>query len=553
MAAREQWGSSLGFVLAAIGSAVGLGNIWRFSYLTYDNGGGAFLVPYVIALLLVGIPVLLLEMALGHHARASTPRAFASIDPRFAWIGWWAVVFVMFGIEAYYCVIIAWCGDYFTFSPLLAWGNDPDNYFFHQFLHVGDAKQALGMSLPNISVFLGLIVVWGLNWWIVGRGITRGIELANKVMIPALFLIILVLVGWSLMLPGGSSGIHWYLTPNWSKLADPKVWVAAFTQIFFTLSIGFGIMTTYASYLPDNANLTKYAIITALANSAVSFIAGFAVFATLGFMAQQSGKPFDEVVSQSIGLAFVAYPKAISSMPLLPQLFGMLFFGALFMAGLSSSLSLIEAFVTAVTDKLKVGRRQVVTPICLIGFCLSLLFSMNNGLYWLDIVDHFITNYGLTLVVVLECIVVGWFFGGRRFHHYILDVSGFRYARHYEVLMRILLTLGLGLAWVGFFMVNAGGVGAFIARMCILVAILGVWLADDWFDLAIRFVIPAIGVALLDRGMVTDITTPYGGYPWDAIVVLGVGVLAASLLVAVALDRYQPRGDGEHAQWVRSE
>jgi len=358
-------------------------------------------------------------------------------------------------------------------------------------------------------------------------------------MIPALFVIILVLVGWALMLPGGSSGIHWYLTPNWSKLADPSVWVAAFTQIFFTLSIGFGIMTAYASYLPDNANLTKYAIVTALANSAVSFIAGFAVFATLGFMAQQSGKPFDEVVTQSIGLAFVAYPKAISSMPVLPQLFGMLFFGALFMAGLSSSISLIEAFVSALGEKLGMSRKRLVTPICVIGFCLSMLFTMDSGLFWLDIVDHFITNYGLTLVVALECIVVGWFFGGQRFHHYILDVSGFRYARHYEVVMRILLTLGLGLAWVGFFMVSDGGIGAFIGRMCVLVASLGVWLARDWFDLAVRFVIPAIAVALLDRGMVNDITKPYGGYPWDAIIVLGVGVLALTLLVAVMLDRYR--------------
>jgi len=538
--AREQWGSSLGFVLAAIGSAVGLGNVWRFSYLTYENGGGAFLVPYVIALLLVGIPVLLLEMALGHHARVSTPRAFATISPQFSWIGWWAVVFVMFGIESYYCVIIAWCGNYFVFSPFLAWGADADNFFFHQFLHLADSKQALSMGLPNLPILISLMVVWWLNWWIVGRGISGGIELANKVMVPALFAIILVLVGWSLMLPGGSAGIHWYLTPDWSKLAEPKVWVAAFTQIFFTLSIGFGIMTAYASYLPDRANLTRYAIITALANSTVSFVAGFAVFATLGFMAQQSGKPFEEVVTQSIGLAFVAYPQAISSMPFLPQLFGMLFFGALFMAGISSSISLIEAFTTAVTDKLAISRKQVVTPVCVIGFVLSCFFTMDTGLFWLDIVDHFVTNYALTLVVALECIVIGWFFGGERFHRYILEVSDFRYARHYEVLMRVLLTLGLALAWMGFFMVENGGAGAFVGRLCVLVAALGVWLVRDWFDMAIRFVIPAITIALLDRGMVTDITAPYGDYPWDAVIILGGGVLAVTLLVAIALDRYTP-------------
>ncbi len=537
MQQREQWDSNIGFILAAIGSAVGLGNIWRFSYLTYDNGGGAFLVPYFIALLLVGIPVLLLEMGLGHRAQSATPQAFAGIDRRFGWIGWWSVVFVMFGIEAYYCVIISWCANYFACSPFLGWGADPNAYFFKEFLHLGDAKDVLNLSLPNIGILIGLIVVWGLNWWIVGRGISKGIELANKIMIPSLVTIILVLVVWSMLLPGGTDGLKWYLVPDWGKLAEPNVWVAAFTQVFFSLSVGFGIMAAFASYLPRNTNLTKNAIITALADSGVSFVAGFAVFATLGFMAAQTGKPFEEVVTQSIGLAFVAYPQAISNMPFLPGLFGMLFFGALFMAGISSSISLIEAFTTALQDKFDWERNRIITPLCVVGFMASFFFTMDNGLYWLDIVDHFLTNYGLTTVVALECIVVGWFFGGKRFHDYILDVSEFRYARHYEILMRILLTLGLALAWLGFVMVE-NGLGSFVGRMFVLVTMLGVWLARDWFDLSTRFVIPAIAVALLDRALLSETTKPYEGYPWNSIIALGVGVLAMTLFIAIAIDRY---------------
>ncbi|HKJ83506.1 MAG TPA: sodium-dependent transporter [Mariprofundaceae bacterium] len=544
MQQRDQWRSTLGFVLAAIGAAVGLGNVWRFSYLTYDNGGGAFLVPYVIALLIVGIPVLILEMGLGHRMREATPQAFAGIDRRFAWIGWWAVVFVMFGIEAYYCVIIAWCADYFAFSPFLHWGSDPDHFFFHQFLHLGDKADSLSLSLPNMPILVALVAVWVLNWWIVVRGVSRGIELANRIMIPSLGVIILILVVWALMLPGGMEGIKWYLVPDWSKLTDPKVWVSAFTQIFFTLSIGFGVMTAFASYLPDKSNITKYAIVTALSNSAVSFIAGFAVFATLGFMAHQTGKPFDQVVTQSIGLAFVAYPKAISSMPFLPQLFGMLFFAALFMAGISSSISLIEAFTTGLQDKLGIDRRRIVPPLCIIGFVLSTFFTMDNGLYWLDMVDHFVTNYGLTAIVALECIVVGWFFGGERFHAYVLDVSEFRFARHYEVLMRCLLTVGLGLAWLGFFMLG-DGIGAFIGRLFVLVTLFAVWLTRDWFDLSTRFVIPSVTVALLDRSLVSDMAKPYGGYPWGSIIGLGVGVLALTLFVAVAIDRYRSKPTAE--------
>jgi len=541
MQQREQWDSNLGFILAAIGSAVGLGNIWRFSYLTYDNGGGAFLVPYFIALLLVGIPVLILEMGLGHKAQAATPQAFGSIDRRFAWIGWWSVVFVMFGIEAYYCVIIAWCVDYFAFSPFLSWGHDPNTFFFKDFLSLGDKHRATSLSVPNREILAELAVVWFLNWWIVRRGISRGIELANKIMIPMLVAIILVLVIWSLMLPGGIEGVQWYLRPDWSKLARPKVWVDAFTQVFFSLSVGFGIMAAFASYLPRKVNLTKSAIITGLADTGVAFVAGFAVFATLGFMAAQTGKPFADVVTQSIGLAFVAYPKAISSMPFLPQLFGMLFFAALFMAGISSSISLIEAFTTALQDKLGVDRRRIILPLCLIGFALSVFFTMDNGLYWLDIVDHFITNYGLTAVVALECIVVGWFFGGHKFHQYINDVSEFRFVREYEIMMRILLTLGLALAWAGFFMLDSG-VGAFVGRMFVLFTLLGVWLAKDWFDMATKYVIPSIAIALLDRAIISDISKPYEGYPWESIITLGVGVLALTLVVAVIIDRYRGAG-----------
>ena len=544
MQEREQWNSNLGFILAAVGSAVGLGNIWRFSYLTYDSGGGAFLIPYIIALLLVGIPVLMLEMGMGHRAQAATPQAFAAIDRRFAWIGWWSVVFVMFGIEAYYCVIISWCANYFALSSFLGWGEDPNSFFFHDFLNLGDAKHATALSAPNLPILIGLVFVWGMNWWIVGRGISKGIELANKIMIPSLVGIILVLVGWSLMLPGAGEGIHWYLKPNWEKLADPNVWVAAFTQVFFSLSVGFGIMAAFASYLPRKTNLMKSAMITAFADTGVSFVAGFAVFATLGFMAVQTGKPFDQVVTQSIGLAFVAYPQAISNLPFLPQLFGMLFFAALFMAGISSSISLIEAFTTALQDKFGWQRKKIITPLCVIGFFLSCLFTMDTGLYWLDIVDHFITNYGLTAVVALESIVVGWFFGGHRFHEYLIETSDFRYTRHYEIIMRVLLTIGLALAWLGFFMAD-GGIGAFVGRMFVIFTLLGVWLSRDWFDLATRFVIPAIAVALLDRSMIADVSKPYGGYPWQSIIMLGVGVLAITLIVAVCIDRYRGKNKVE--------
>ncbi|MEJ2380886.1 MAG: sodium-dependent transporter, partial [Gammaproteobacteria bacterium] len=330
--AREQWNSQLGFLLAAVGSAIGLGNIWRFSYLAYEHGGGAFLIPYLVALLTAGVPLLILEYAIGHERVGSAPLAYAKISRKWEWLGWWAVTFVMFGIVLYYTVIIAWCVNFFVLSFDLGWGPDPNQFFFKQFLQVSASPAQLGEI--RTPILFGLVVVWISCWFMVYRGVQRGIELANKIMMPLLLVLTIALVGWSLTLPGAGTGLKAYVTPDFAKLSDPQVWIDAYSQIFFTLSLGFGIMIAYASYLPDKANITGNALLTAFINSGYSLFSGIAVFAVLGFMAGASGQPLSAVVTQSIGLAFVAYPKAISLMPG-GNLFGALFFLCLTVAGLS--------------------------------------------------------------------------------------------------------------------------------------------------------------------------------------------------------------------------
>jgi NSS family neurotransmitter:Na+ symporter len=184
MAGREQWKSQMGFIMAAVGSAIGLGNIWRFSYMAYEYGGGAFLIPYVIALLTAGIPLLILEFAIGHERIGSAPLAFAKIHPRWEWLGWWAVIFVMFGIELYYTTVISWCANYFVFSFNLAWGEDPNGFFFGKFLDLSSGPGELGGIRGPILA--GLVVVWALNWAILFRGVQRGVELANRIFMPLL-------------------------------------------------------------------------------------------------------------------------------------------------------------------------------------------------------------------------------------------------------------------------------------------------------------------------------------------------------------------------------
>jgi NSS family neurotransmitter:Na+ symporter len=210
-----------------------------------------------------------------------------------------------------------------------------------------------------------------------------------------------------------------YLSTDWSKInifatdalqrvAAREVWVAAFGQIFFTLSLGFGIMITYASYLPKKTNIGINALITCVFNCCYSLIAGLTVFGVVGFMAKLQNLPFEEAIKGGPQLAFVIYPKAISLLPAYNNLFGIMFFLILCIAGLTSGVSLIEAFTCSLTDKFNFKRKNVVTAVCLTGFAGSLVFTTNGGLYLLDIADHFITHYGLIIGGLLECILIGW-------------------------------------------------------------------------------------------------------------------------------------------------
>ena len=195
MAERQQWGSRIGFLLAAIGSAVGLGNIWRFSYMAYENGGGAFLVPYIIAFLLAGVPLMILEYALGHREKASPPLAFAKIKPFWESLGWWMPVVTFFGINLFYTVIVGWCMNYFIFSFDLSWGNQTEQFFQDEFLQISSGPFDIGNIV--LPILAGTAFTWLLCWIICFRKISSGIEKASMIFMPIIFLLTLVLVAWS--------------------------------------------------------------------------------------------------------------------------------------------------------------------------------------------------------------------------------------------------------------------------------------------------------------------------------------------------------------------
>ncbi len=602
MQKREQWKSELGFILAAMGSAIGLGNIWRFPYMAYENGGFAFLIPYLVSLFVVGIPLLIVEFGLGHHMKASAPIAFREVDKRFSWLGWWAVTFVMFGIVLYYSVVISWCVNYLFFSFTKSWGSNPVQYFDHSFLQLSPPPAAghpfvLG---PFIwKVVLALLLVWFLNWFITVKGIQKGIEKAVKLFMPILIGVVVILVLWSFTFQGAGRGLTFYLNPfqaDWDKLADPGLWIASIGQIFFTLSLGFGIMIAYASYLPEHTNVVKGAVVTALGNSLFSIFAAMAVFSTIGFLAHTNQVPIKELENTRIiqlrtngeasalqtllgagdyrklqhgvseteakamfqragstlsdyaehieiiplnlggpGLIFKTYPLTLNKIPG-GTFFAILFFCALVIAGLSSSISIIEAFNSAITDQFNVSRNVSTTVLCLAGFLGGLPFVTGSGLYLLDVVDHCLTQYGLVLVGILESIIVGWYFTSKRLRTHIDEAADMRISRRGDFVMRLILTGLLAMTWLALAKSGtAGTIGANVAMLAILGATFMMWLHEHWYDFDIKVIIPVLLIFILNGALVDEVNNGYGGYNRSFLAV-GLAWILATLLISFFLD-----------------
>ena len=402
---REQWSGQYGFILAAIGSAVGLGNIWRFPGVAYTHGGGAFLIPYLVALLTAGIPILLLDYSLGHRFRGSAPAVFRRINKNFEVVGWLQVL-ISFVIITYYSVILAWALRYLFFSVNEAWGEDTKTFFLVDFLQVSDPGVG-GDVVPG--VFWPLVALWVTAGIVMALGITAGLERVNRIFMPLLVVIFVVLVVRAQFLPGAAQGLDALFTPNWEALADPQVWVAAYSQIFFSLSVAFGIMLTYSSYLKRRSNLVPTGFVTGFANSSFEILAGIGVFATLGFMAnaQNVGVSELEGITGPI-LSFVTFPTVISMMPGGP-VFGVIFFASLSIAAFTSLISLLQVVSAAIQEKFGLTRRLAALLTCGLTGALSIfVFSTTDGLNALDVVDKFINEIGVVVSAILMTLLVSY-------------------------------------------------------------------------------------------------------------------------------------------------
>lgn len=401
---RETFSGRNAFIMAAIGSAVGLGNIWRFPYTTYENGGGAFIIPYLIALLTAGIPLLFLDYAIGHRHRGGAPLSYRRFSPHFEVFGWWQMmVNVIIGL--YYAVVLGWAASYTYFSINGAWGDKPIDFFIGEFLKMGDIKN--GVSFEFVGMVTGpLIAMWIIALGVLSLGVQKGIAKVSSVLMPVLVIMFMALVIYSLFLPGAEKGLDALFTPDWSKLSNPSVWIAAYGQIFFSLSICFGIMVTYASYLKKESDLTGSGLVVGFANSSFEVLAGVGVFAALGFIATAQGQEVSEVAKGGIGLAFFAFPTIINKAPF-GEVLGVLFFGSLTFAALTSFISVIEVIISAIQDKLRISRVKVTfivgVPMMLVSV---LLFGTTTGLPMLDVFDKFVNYFGIVAVAFVSLIAI---------------------------------------------------------------------------------------------------------------------------------------------------
>ncbi|HIF9235907.1 TPA: sodium-dependent transporter [Photobacterium damselae] len=480
---REQWGSRAGFILAAVGSAIGLGNIWRFPYMAYENGGGAFFIPYLFAMLTAGIPFMIMEFTLGHKLRSAAPRAFAKLGGKYEWLGWFQV-FIAAVIAVYYVAVIGWAISYLGFSFKQSWGSDTNAFFFSEYLKLGEhSPSQLGGFQLHIAI--PMMIAWAITFAAIYSGVKGGIERASKIMMPLLFIMVLGLITRVVFLPGALDGLNYLFQPDFSKILDAKVWSAAYGQIFFTLSVGFAIMIAYSSYLPSKSDINNNAFMTVLINCGFSITAGVLIFAVLGYMAQEQAKPLTEVVSAGVGLAFVTIPAAINLLPA-PYILGPLFFLALVVAGLSSHISIIEAVTSAVIDKLNWSRKKAAIIVCGTGFIVSMAFATNGGLLLLDLVDYFINNVALLSSCLLELLIVGWLVKIADIRQYANSISDF--------------TIG------------------------------------KWFELCIRFISPIMLAIILVTNLYKTLAEGYGGYDMSDLLTLGWGLVGMMIVVSIIIN-----------------
>ncbi len=413
MEKRGQWSSRFTFILAAIGSAVGLGNAWRFPGLAAKHGGGTFLVVYLFAMLAMGIPLLMMEIAISRKLRKGAIESMRGIGKKWEPVGW-AATSNAFVIVCYYAVVFAWVILMFVNSWQFAGmtgkktASDEASALFFKLTHTTGAID--GTLIPG-QVLVCLLIAWGLIFFCIRNGANSvGKVVKFTVFAPVLLLLIMAIKGCTM--PDAIEGIKILFIPKLEAFKDPTLWVDAIGQVFYSLSIMMAIMFAYGSYLGDDADIAADAMIIAFSDMAISVLSGIVMFSTMGGTGM-----LDKITDSGIGTAFIVYPQAIVNLTNIGwfnAVFGAIFYLMLITLAIDSAFSIVEGISAAVSDKFHLKPKTVTISVCAIAGIISILFVSQAGLAWLDIVDHWANSVNLILVGILECVAIGWTFNLRK-------------------------------------------------------------------------------------------------------------------------------------------
>nr|XP_010593599.1 sodium- and chloride-dependent glycine transporter 1 isoform X2 [Loxodonta africana] len=438
---RGNWGNQIEFVLTSVGYAVGLGNVWRFPYLCYRNGGGAFMFPYFIMLVFCGIPLFFMELSFGQFASQGCLGVW-KISPMFKGVGYGMMVVSTY-IGIYYNVVICIAFYYFfsSMTHVLPWAycNNPWNSL--DCTGVLDATNLTNGSRPaslpsNLSHLLNHTFqrtspseeYWRLYVLKLSDDIGNFGEVVYfTATFPYVVLTILFIRG--VTLEGAFTGIMYYLTPQWDKILEAKVWGDAASQIFYSLGCAWGGLITMASYNKFHNNCYRDSVIISITNCATSVYAGFVIFSILGFMANHLGVDVSRVADHGPGLAFVAYPEALTLLPISP-LWSLLFFFMLILLGLGTQFCLLETLVTAIVDE--VGnewilqkKTYVTLGVAVAGFLLGIPLTSQAGIYWLLLMDNYAASFSLVVISCIMCVSIMYIYGHRNYFQDIQMMLGF--------------------------------------------------------------------------------------------------------------------------------
>ncbi|NXW39822.1 SC6A9 protein, partial [Nyctiprogne leucopyga] len=474
---RGNWGNQIEFVLTSVGYAVGLGNVWRFPYLCYRNGGGAFMFPYFIMLVFCGIPLFFMELSFGQFASQGCLGVWR-VSPMFKGVGYGMMVVSTY-IGIYYNVVICIAFYYFfvSMTRVLPWTycsnawNTPDcagvldgNLSSHAALnltHLLNTTQKrtspseeywrryvldLSDDIGNLGeVRLPLLGCLGVSWVIVFLCLIKGVKSSGKVVyftatFPYVVLTILFVRG--ITLEGALTGIMYYLTPQWDRILDAKVWGDAASQIFYSLGCAWGGLITMASYNKFHNNCYRDSIIISITNCATSVYAGFVIFSILGFMANHLGVDVSKVADHGPGLAFVAYPEALTLLPISP-LWSILFFFMLILLGLGTQFCLLETLVTAIVDEVGnewiIRRKPFVTlGVAVAGFLLGIPLTTQAGIYWLLLMDNYAASFSLVVISCIMCVAIMYIYGHRNYFKDIEMMLGFPPPLFFQICWRFI-------------------------------------------------------------------------------------------------------------------